>query len=164
MSKFTDEEREAILAEMQATLDRLDGEAAENKAPEPSTPTLEEILAQPPCESRASRDRRELAEREARLRRRRRQRETTIHAAMAQLETRLEQNFGALVADQREFALQAIEEAFACYAELIVEDICAPFERKIAALQASLEVLERKLRSDSGQVIDLPALPMRSVQ
>jgi hypothetical protein len=83
---------------------------------------------------------------------------------VAQLETRLEQKFGARLDDQREFVLSAIEEAFDCYSELVAQDVCAPFERKIAALQASLEVLERKLRSDSGQVIDLPALPMRSVQ
>jgi hypothetical protein len=162
MSKFSAEEREAILAQMHATLERLDADAAP-KHLEPESPTLEEILATP-SERRNDRDRRELAEGEARLRARRQQRETTIHAAMAQLESRLEHKFGALIENQREFVLAAIEEAFDCYSELVTEDICAPLEKKIAALQASLEVLERKLRSDSGQVIDLPALPMRSVQ
>jgi hypothetical protein len=162
MSKFSAEEREAILAQMHATLERLDADAAP-KHLEPESPTLEEILATP-GEGRNDRDRRELAEREARLRRRRQHRETTIHAAMAQLETRLEHKFGAQIEDQREFVLAAIEEAFDCYSELVAQDICAPFEKKIAALAVSIEALEQKLRSGAGQVIDLPALPMRSVQ
>jgi hypothetical protein len=83
-----------------------------------------------------------------------------IHSAMAHLERRL----GAQIEDQREFVLAAIAEAFDCYSELVTQDICAPFEKKIAALQASIEALERKLHRGAGQVIDLPALPMRSVQ
>jgi hypothetical protein len=163
MSKFSAEERQEILAQMRATIERLDDADAAPKHFEPESPTLEEILAQP-CESHNDRVRREIAEREARSRARRQQRETTIHSAMAQLESRLEQKFGAQIEDQREFVLAAIEEAFDCYSELVAQDICAPLEKKIAALQTSIEALERKLRSDAGQVIDLPALPMRSVQ
>lgn len=160
MASFSPEEAAAIIAESRELLERRHDEMFARE-PEHELPPLEEILRQP-CESRNERARRELAERDARWAAQRRLRTLTDADALATGEAELEERLAGMRAEQREVALSLVEDALATFGE----EICALFERQLAALEVELKNLRERQRAfDAAEILDLPnVLEARRVQ
>ena len=132
---------------------------------------LAEAMRQP-LETRNQRDRRLIEERNAEWAAKRVKRETTMTQAMASLEARLNAKHGRLVDHECGFVLKSVGEAFKVfYDESIVKQICEPYEKKFAELQASVDSLRAELdrlrteqrahSTGNDEVIDVPPLPWR---
>jgi hypothetical protein len=165
MSRYSDDEKRAILDESRAILERDDTEPAEISKPAPLS--LEEILREP-IEDNLTRWRRKAAERKQR----RTQRELTLTDAVAAAETRIETKLTKFAEDQREFVLQAIGEAFAAFfEERCIGQELAPLREQVLALKKDLVEVQAKTLATSGKIIDdaiidVPPLPLprRGVQ
>ena len=74
----------------------------------------------------------------------------------------LEERLAGMRAEQREVALSLVEDALATFGE----EICALFERQLAALEVELKNLRERQRAfDAAEILDLPnVLEARRVQ
>lgn len=152
MTKFSAEERAAIIAESREVLQRLDDDsdqfAGESFEPETREQILQEALARP-VEDRLTAYRRKAAERDAQ----RIERDTFQAEIITRLETRLETKFTALAAEQRDVAMSVASEIV----ELFDEEIVTPLERELVTLRGRLEMLEGKAKKvDPAEILDLP--------
>ena len=169
MSKFSDIEAIAIVAQSRELLRRFDDDATvEMVAPEPistaTETTLDEILRQP-VETTNERHRRELAERDARWGRAGSRREAMEANAMTALEVRLMARIEGQANGQRDVALELIADALDVYDA----EVTAPLAHELDAMRARLATLEaqcKKLEADAGVgPITLPnVLAARRVQ
>ncbi len=157
MGKLSDDERDAIMAESRATLDRL----ADLKVTEP---TREEILQEAmalPCESYVDRSPNANYESAMKGAERGRQRETAESDAATTFEVRLMARIEGQANGQRDVALELIADALDVYDA----EVSGPMAREIAALRQQVTALEaqcKKLELDRAtEPITLPALPLR---
>jgi hypothetical protein len=153
MANFTDEERAAILEQ---SFELLRGDASDTRQisePESSRDDLlAESMARPIEDRNAQWAARRKAESEARA--------LTEAEALATRETRLEEKLAAVIAAERENAVELVEDALAIFDE----EISAPLARQVAALREQVATLEAKIKQLGGGVepIDLPnVLPAR---
>jgi hypothetical protein len=181
MSRYSNEERQRILARTAATLQR--GEAAEQQRreqeyleemrPPADEDTLAEAMAQP-LETRNQRDRRELEEQEQRFKREHRHSRRSAEPAPVDLDLRI----SAAIATERQFMTQVIAEVIAELnerQEKAIADAARPLQAelaqvraeaaeqrvKICELQLSNGSLREQLAGDHSPTIELPALPLR---
>jgi hypothetical protein len=149
-SKYTDEERAAVLAAGRQAI--ADADAVLDK-PRPD-------VQWPPIEDRVAKWKREADEQAARFAAERR--EWTLTETEAQrLEHRLVAQIGAGLGEQKAFLLEVLAN--------VIAEIVAEFESKIAELSAEIgqlradQTVHRALAKGEpgGDVVDLPQLPLR---
>jgi hypothetical protein len=142
---YSNEDRARILEAARVAL-----EAAQASLDEPR-PQIE-----PPCETRSQRWERETREREQKFAQERR--EETLTEWEAQ---RLEHRLAGLVGEQKEFFLQLLAE--------LTAELRHEFEQKVGELSAEIGQLRAEAtiakaysnNNKSGDVVDLPTLPLR---
>jgi NADH dehydrogenase/NADH:ubiquinone oxidoreductase subunit G len=179
MSRYSDEQREAILAETRATLERARAEREEPAAyamvdddPEDAAAVLAAALARP-VESGLDRWRREAREQEARFARERAQRErdarpapvdwTAIDRHIADAveaavdaEREYQREFLAhVVAELRNEGSEAVERATATLNAEVAE-------ARVAVAELRLALATSASAKSSDAVLDLPAWPRRA--
>lgn len=169
MSKYSTEEREAIMCETYATLQRAVAEPAQDIAYEPpAEDVLIDALARP-LESRNDRDRRELEEQEREFRRQRRARAIAAQSSEARIVETVEQRLQVMRSEIDELRgdLQSIAAACSHAVEQIgsaLDDLSATAQAPAKAVDERMEALfsrlERKLDEivprRAGDVLDLP--------
>jgi chromosome segregation ATPase len=177
MGKFSDADRERIMQESRATLERGQAEHEQPLSPAPVRDDLAEALARP-LDDRVERWRAEQDEIEQRRERARADREqTTLENRLAAL---IDQRVAALrseiaaeiagvrtdllgVATAASHAVKAVGDALDDLASVAR----APAKAANEHVEAMLKRVEAKLdelnpRRRAGEVVDLPALPLRS--
>lgn len=173
MSRYTPEQRTAILARTAATLQRAE---AEHEQPPPVPDLLhenglEEAMRQPVADP-LTEWRRFHDEQEARFARERRRRERSAAPAPVDVDLRISE----VVANERLFMTQVLAEAFAELTERqreAIESAVRPLQAELAQVKAEaaeqkVKICELQLSNGSlreqlagGHAIDLPALPLR---
>ena len=175
MSRYSPEERAAIVARTAATLQRGEADHEQPSAPMHDLPR-EDMLAealQQPVEDRVANRRREAEEQEQRFARERRRRERGAQPAPVNWDLRISE----AVASERLFMTQVLAEAFAELTERqreAIESAVRPLQAELAQVRAEaaeqkVRICELQLSNGSlreqlagGHAIDLPALPLRS--
>ncbi|MCK1303896.1 MULTISPECIES: hypothetical protein [unclassified Bradyrhizobium] len=164
MDQFSDQERERIIAESRALMQRGEAEPVQQIVCEPpAEDVLIEALSQP-LEDRVERWRREADEQTARFERARRRRERKPAPVNSDLK------ISEAIAEERGFLLEVLAEAIAELAQRqtrAIEDALRPLQVEMAHLKVEngeLKVINAELRlqqssADHGnKLLDLPPI------
>jgi hypothetical protein len=178
MSRFSKQDRERIMAETAATLER--GQQQQPSPPsEPMPENRQADLAAAmarPLETRNQRDAREIAEQEREFARARAQQRSSLEVRLARLEIRAEQDratIEALLLDVARAAskatdaiadrLDGLEAAVDKAAREPAEKASDRVELVLKRIEQRIDELPRRARDDDRTTIDLPPLPLRQV-